>query len=60
MTPKMINVRFISADGSKVQEVDALAGERLLDVAQNAGQPLEGHLRGADGLLDLPCHRRCR
>jgi ferredoxin len=39
-------VRFISADGGQVQEVDAPAGERLLDVAQNAGQPLEGTCEG--------------
>jgi len=42
----MTIIRFISADGSKVQEVDAPAGERLLDVAQNAGQPLEGTCEG--------------
>jgi ferredoxin len=39
-------VRFVSADGSQVQDVDAPAGERLLDVAQNAGQPLEGTCEG--------------
>lgn len=42
----MTLVRFISADGSQVREVDAPAGERLLDVAQNAGQPLEGTCEG--------------
>ncbi len=42
----MTLVRFISADGDRVQEVDAPAGERLLDVAQNAGQPLEGTCEG--------------
>ena len=42
----MTKVRFVSADGSRVQEVDAPAGERLLDVAQNAGQPLEGTCEG--------------
>ena len=42
----MTLVRFVSADGSKVQEVEAPAGERLLDVAQNAGQPLEGTCEG--------------
>ena len=42
----MTLVRFVSADGSRVQEVDAPAGERLLDVAQNAGQPLEGTCEG--------------
>jgi len=39
-------VRFVSADGESVQEVDAPAGARLLDVAQNAGQPLEGTCEG--------------
>ncbi|HET9429004.1 MAG TPA: 2Fe-2S iron-sulfur cluster-binding protein [Allosphingosinicella sp.] len=42
----MTLVRFISADGRHVQEVRASAGERLLDVAQNAGQPLEGTCEG--------------
>ncbi|MDP8994583.1 MAG: 2Fe-2S iron-sulfur cluster-binding protein [Pseudomonadota bacterium] len=42
----MTRVRFISADGERVQEVDAPAGERLLDVAQAAGQPLEGTCEG--------------
>jgi ferredoxin len=42
----MIRVRFISADGERVQEVEAPAGERLLDVAQAAGQPLEGTCEG--------------
>ena len=42
----MTKVRFISADGSKVTEVDAPAGERLLHVAQDHGQPLEGTCEG--------------
>jgi ferredoxin len=42
----MTRVRFVSADGTHVQEVDAPAGERLLDIAQNAGQPLEGTCEG--------------
>ena len=42
----MTLVRFVSADGRHVQEVRAAAGERLLDVAQNAGQPLEGTCEG--------------
>ena len=42
----MTLVRFVSADGNHVQEVRAPAGERLLDVAQNAGQPLEGTCEG--------------
>ena len=42
----MTKVRFVSADGHRVQEVDAPAGERLLDVAQAHGQPLEGTCEG--------------
>jgi ferredoxin len=42
----MTLVRFISADGSNVSEVEAQAGERLLDVAQTDGQPLEGTCEG--------------
>jgi ferredoxin len=39
-------VRFVSADGASIEEVDAPAGERLLDVAQAAAQPLEGTCEG--------------
>ena len=42
----MTLVRFVSADGNHIQEVRGAAGERLLDVAQNAGQPLEGTCEG--------------
>ena len=42
----MTRVRFVSADGTRVREVDAPAGERLLDVAQADGQPLEGTCEG--------------
>jgi ferredoxin len=42
----MTRVRFVCADGSRVREVDAPAGERLLDVAQADGQPLEGTCEG--------------
>ena len=42
----MTRVRFISADGREVREVDAPAGARLLDVAQADGQPLEGTCEG--------------
>ena len=42
----MTLVRFVSADGLHVREVEAPAGERLLDVAQAAGQPLEGTCEG--------------
>ncbi|MCW2349742.1 MULTISPECIES: 2Fe-2S iron-sulfur cluster-binding protein [unclassified Sphingobium] len=42
----MTLVRFISANGEHVQEVEASAGDILLDVAQAAGQPLEGTCEG--------------
>ena len=42
----MTLVRFVSADGNDELEVLAPAGARLLDVAQNAGQPLEGTCEG--------------
>ena len=42
----MTLVRFISADGSRVQEVRAAPGDCLLEVGQNAGQPLEGTCEG--------------
>ena len=42
----MTIVRFVSADGNSVREVAAPAGERLLDVAQADGQPLEGTCEG--------------
>ena len=42
----MIPVRFISADGRHVQEVSGAPGERLLDLAQAFGQPLEGTCEG--------------
>lgn len=42
----MTRVRFISADGERIQEVDAPAGSRLLEVAQANGQPLEGTCEG--------------
>lgn len=42
----MIRVRFLNADGSKAQDVEANAGDILLDVAQAAGQPLEGTCEG--------------
>ncbi|WP_093314439.1 2Fe-2S iron-sulfur cluster-binding protein [Sphingomonas jatrophae] len=41
-----MKVRFVSPDGQEVREVDAPAGERLLDVAQAAGEPLEGTCEG--------------
>lgn len=42
----MTRVRFVSDDGAEVREVDAAPGERLLDVAQAQGQPLEGSCEG--------------
>jgi ferredoxin len=42
----MTRVRFISADGASVREADAPAGERLLDIGQALGQPLEGTCEG--------------
>lgn len=41
----MITVTFISADGDS-QEVQATEGQNLLDIAQAAGQPLEGTCEG--------------
>ena len=42
----MIRVRFVSADGDTTHDVDAAEGARLLEVAQNDGQPLEGTCEG--------------
>jgi ferredoxin len=42
----MTLVRFLDASGDLAAEVEAPAGERLLDVAQAAGQPLEGTCEG--------------
>ena len=41
-----VKVRFVSPDGRDISEVDAAEGERLLDVAQADGQPLEGTCEG--------------
>ncbi|WP_295446356.1 2Fe-2S iron-sulfur cluster-binding protein [Sphingorhabdus sp. EL138] len=41
----MITVTFINADGESL-EVQAVDGRSLLDVAQAAGQPLEGACEG--------------
>jgi ferredoxin len=41
----MTHVRFIGVDGT-VREVDAPAGDSLLEVAQADGQPLEGTCEG--------------
>jgi ferredoxin-2, mitochondrial len=42
----MIRVRFVSADGGTVKEAEGEEGDRLLEVAQAAGQPLEGTCEG--------------
>ena len=42
----MTLVRFLSPDGALSREVEAPAGARLLDVAQEANQPLEGTCEG--------------
>ena len=42
----MTLIRFVSADGASTEEVEAPPGERLLDAAQAAGQPLEGTCEG--------------
>jgi ferredoxin len=42
----MTLVRFVSADGNHIQEARGGPGERLLDLAQAHGQPLEGTCEG--------------
>lgn len=42
----MTRVRFLKVDGSLDKEVEASAGSSLLDVAQAAGEPLEGACEG--------------
>lgn len=42
----MTKVVFVSADGEDRSEVDAAPGQRLLEVAQADGQPLEGTCEG--------------
>ncbi|RYE02843.1 MAG: 2Fe-2S iron-sulfur cluster binding domain-containing protein [Sphingomonadales bacterium] len=41
----MIRVTFVGTDGA-TRDVDANTGDRLLEVAQNDGQPLEGTCEG--------------
>ncbi|HET7817368.1 MAG TPA: 2Fe-2S iron-sulfur cluster-binding protein [Sphingomicrobium sp.] len=50
----MIKVRFHKADGTLDREVEAKAGQRLLDVAWAAGQPLEGACEGV--MACSTCH----
>ena len=42
----MTRVRFLKVDGELDKEVEAPAGSVLLDVAQQAGEPLEGACEG--------------
>jgi ferredoxin len=50
----MTRIRFLSADGTRETRVTAEPGERLLDVAQANGQPLEGTCEGA--MACSTCH----
>ena len=50
----MIKVRFHKPDGSLDKEVEAKHGQRLLDVAWAAGQPLEGACEGV--MACSTCH----
>jgi ferredoxin len=47
-------VRFLRADGTLDKEVDAQAGQRLLDVAWAAREPLEGACEGV--MACSTCH----
>ena len=38
----MTRITFLRSDGTQDREVEAVEGANLLDVAQAAGQPLEG------------------
>ena len=42
----MTLIRFLRSDGTHDRDVEAEPGARLLDVAQAAGQPLEGTCDG--------------
>lgn len=50
----MTLVRFLRADGSLDKEVEAEAGQRLLDVAWAAREPLEGACEGV--MACSTCH----
>src|SRR4051812_27722537 len=41
-----MKIRFVASDGDSMHEIEAKAGDRLLDVAQADGQPLEGTCEG--------------
>ena len=56
----MTKVRFLKVDGELDTEVEALAGSVLLDVAQRAGQPLEGACEGQMACSTcINAHRSC-
>ncbi|MBX3593973.1 2Fe-2S iron-sulfur cluster-binding protein [Sphingomonas sp.] len=42
----MIRVRLLTPDGDLAAEAEAMAGDRLLEVAQARGMPLEGTCEG--------------
>jgi ferredoxin len=42
----VVTVRFLSSEGNLIREAVAAPGTRLLEVAQNADQPLEGTCEG--------------
>ena len=50
----MTRVRFLRVDGSLDKEVEADAGQRLLDVARAAREPLEGACEGV--MACSTCH----
>ena len=50
----MTVVRFHKADGTLDREIEAAAGQRLLDVAWDAKQPLEGACEGV--MACSTCH----
>ena len=50
----MTRVRFHKSDGTLDKEVEAKPGQRLLDVAWAAGQPLEGACEGV--MACSTCH----
>ena len=41
-----VTVTFVSANGEETRVVEAASGARLLEIAQNDGQPLEGTCEG--------------
>jgi ferredoxin len=50
----VIRVRFLKADGTLDKEVEAESGQRLLDVAWAAREPLEGACEGV--MACSTCH----